>query len=411
MHRCCSQLELGRRRWAILELGLVAALLWVAGSGTSVAQGDRRADRAEQTRSKVIRVGKSQQVRTVAEASRLARDGDTVEIETGAYSADVAVWEQKDLTIRGVNGRAELRAAGAAAEGKAIWVVRGGAILIENIAFSGTTVPDLNGAGIRFERGRLTIRNCVFSDNENGILAGNDPSLVLEIEDSEFANNGAGDGRSHNLYVGSIGKFSVTGSYFHHANVGHLLKTRARENFIYYNRLSDEPGGTASYELEFPSGGFAVVVGNLIEQGSETENSTIVSFGAEGYRWPRNELYLAHNTIVNDRSRGGTFVAAYPGAAFVKAINNVFVGKGDLAVKARNEFQSNWNLTWPDFAMPTRLDFRLKKNSKAVGAAADPGEIEGFSLRPVKEYLFPVGTTPIPPGGRLSPGAFQTVVP
>ena len=30
--------------------------------------------------------------------------------------------------------------------------------------------------------------------------------------------------------LGNIKKLNVTGSYFHHAKVGHLLKTRAKEN-------------------------------------------------------------------------------------------------------------------------------------------------------------------------------------
>src|SRR5262249_53061281 len=159
-------------------------------------------------------------------------------------------------------------------------------------------VADHNGAGIRLESGKLTVRRCTFLNNEEGMLVSNQPDIVLEIEDSEFGRNGYGDGQSHNLYVGMISRLSVKGSYFHHAKIGHLLKSRARENLIFYNRLTDEPGGSASYELEFPNGGFAVVMGNLIEQGSETDNSTIVSFGAEGYKWPRNELYLVNNTIV-----------------------------------------------------------------------------------------------------------------
>ena len=54
---------------------------------------------------------------------------------------------------------------------------------------------------------------------------------------------------------GPFAVLKVTGSYFHHAKSGHLLKSRAAKNLIFYNRLTDEIGGTASYELEFPNGG------------------------------------------------------------------------------------------------------------------------------------------------------------
>lgn len=210
----------------------------------------------------VLRVGKGGSVRTIAQAARIARDGDIVEIEAGEYHADVALWKQKKLTIRGIGGSARLFADGASAEGKAIWVIRNGDFVIENIDFIGARVHDKNGAGIRFENGHLKIKNCLFWANQNGILTASDENTKkarIEIEESEFGYNGIGDGLSHNLYVGKIALLRVTGSYFHHANVGHLLKSRAAENQILYNRLTDESGGRASYELDFPNGGVATV--------------------------------------------------------------------------------------------------------------------------------------------------------
>jgi len=68
---------------------------------------------------RVIQVGPGELVTTVAEAARLARDDDVVEIAPGTYRADVAVWLQKRLTIRGVGQRPVLDAAGRNAEGQA----------------------------------------------------------------------------------------------------------------------------------------------------------------------------------------------------------------------------------------------------------------------------------------------------
>jgi parallel beta helix pectate lyase-like protein len=368
------------------------------------------AQTSEERTPRTIRVGKEYPIKTITAAARLAQDGDAVEIAAADYVGDTAVWTQTKLEIRGINGRPRLIAAGQAVEGKGIWVIRGGDIVVENIEFTGARVPDRNGAGIRLDRGKVMIRRCVFTDNENGMLVGNDPSNTLEIEDSEFGDNGAGDGQSHNLYVGTIQRFVVQGSYFHHARLGHLLKTRAQVNLIKYNRLSDEPGGRASYELEFPFGGLAHVVGNLIEQSEKTENSTIVSFGAEGYKWPRNELYLSHNTIVNNRGIGGVFIRAYQGSAYVKAINNILVGKGDLDIRSRGqEVDENRRVDLSDFVLPGRFDFRPKKGSRAAGVAKDPGEAGGMSLRPTREYTYPVGTAPLPPTRSLIPGAFQNV--
>jgi hypothetical protein len=380
----------------------LALLAWHAPTTTAAEPSSEHPPRT-------IQVGTEYPVKTIAAAARLARDGDTVEIAAGDYIGDTAVWTQNDLQIRGVYGRPRLIADGKAVEGKAIWVIRGGDIVVENIHFTGARVPDRNGAGIRLERGKLTVRGCVFTDNENGMLVGNEPSTILQIEDSEFGDNGAGDGQSHNLYVGTIQRFLVQGSYFHHARVGHLLKTRARENFIYYNRLTDEPGGRASYELEFPVGGLAFVIGNLIQQGEKTENPTIISFGAEGYKWPRNDLYLSHNTIVNDRVGGGAFILARPGSAYVKAINNILVGKGDLDIKATSEMGRNWRVDRSEFALPKGFEFRLRASSQLVGVGQDPGQTAEASLRPTKEYVFPVGTVPLSQTGFLTPGAFQKI--
>jgi hypothetical protein len=194
----------------------------------------------------VQRVGPSYALKTLAAAAAQAVDGDTFEVEAGDYVGDVAVWSRNNITVRALNGRVRLLATGMAAEGKGIWVLRGGAMTVQGLDFSGARVPDLNGAAIRLEKGKLSVRDCSFTDNQNGILTSNNAQVELDIAHSEFGYNGHGDGQSHNLYVGEIARLTVTGSYFHHARVGHLLKSRAAVNHILYNRLTDEVGGSAS---------------------------------------------------------------------------------------------------------------------------------------------------------------------
>lgn len=356
------------------------------------------------TAARILRVGPGSDMPTIAAAAAIAQDGDTIEIEAGDYSGDVAVWKQNRLVIRGVGGRPRLIAAGASAERKAIWVIRGGDITVENIEFTGARVPDKNGAGIRFEKGRLTIRNCHFLDNENGILTGGGDA-ELTIENSEFGHNGAGDGYSHNLYVGALRKLSVIGSYFHHAKLGHLLKSRAAENHILYNRLTDESGGRASYELEFPNGGIAFVIGNIIEQSATSENGNIISFGAEVYKHPANELYLINNTIDNNRPQGGGYLAVRPGAHIVKAYNNLLIGKGPLNSGINGEFINNPNVDWDTFILAQRHDYRTRRDNPLQRSYVPPGAARGVDLAPAREYIHPAGTrllttTPTLPGGR-----------
>ena len=357
----------------------------------------------------IIQVGPNRAVQTLADAARLANDGDTVEVDAGNYRGDVAVWRQTDLHVRAVGGRARLFADGAAAEGKAIWVVRGGKISLEGFDFEGAKVPDRNGAGIRFEQGQLTVRSCTFTRNEMGLLTSNNASAELVIENSEFAHNGRSDGHNHNLYVGSIKSVSVTGSYFHHGVTGHLLKSRASQNRIMYNRLTDEIGGHASYELEFPDGGIAYVVGNIIGQGHQTENSVLISFGAEGYKWPANEIYLINNTLIDGTLFGGRLLRVKPGANTIKAVNNLLVGAAVLEAGGRGEFANNYNLTLADFSPDFPQEYRLRTNSKVLGRAIDPGQANHQSLRPVREYVHRLGTAPLE-STALHPGAVQRIV-
>ena len=223
---------------------------------------------------------------------------------------------------------------------------------VEGFDFEGAAVPSRNGAGIRLETGSLRVRNCRFRYNEMGLLTNNDSHTILEIEDSEFAYNQRPDGHNHNLYAGAIARLSVTGSYFHHAHGGHLLKSRAAVNHIINSRLTDEPGGTASYELEFPNGGVAYVVGNTIAQSTTTKNPYLISFGAEGYTWPRNEIFLANNTLVNPLPRGGMYLRVAPGADSIWTSNNQLVGAGTLESPGPGNYRNN-----------TSLDLRTNKSA------------------------------------------------
>ena len=353
-------------------------------------------------------MGPGHELKTPSEAAKVARDGDIVEIEAGLYAGDGAVWTQNALTIRAVGGRVHLRADGAEVEGKGIWVIRGARYTIEGIEFSGAKVPDQNGAGVRLEGPGLTVRNSYFHDNQNGILTSRHPESDVLVEHCEFARNGAGDGQSHNMYIGPVRSFTLRYSYSHHAIVGHNVKSRAFKNYILYNRIADERDGRASYAIDLPDGGLSFVMGNLIQQGPENDNRTLVAYGAEGYKNPQNELYFVSNTLVNDDPRGGTFVFVRPGADAVRLINNLFAGPGEL-LAGKGESRSNLRTAKSDFTNPDKLDYRPKARSGAIGKGIDAGSAYGFSLRPAAEYRHPLGMLPRPTSGPLDLGAHQHI--
>lgn len=355
----------------------------------------------------VLQVGPGRAVKSLAAAARQARDGMVVEVDAGDYVADAATWPQHELTLRAVGGRVRLIAAGINAQGKGLFVTTGRRQRIEGFDFIGAAVPDRNGAGIRLEAGSLTLVDCSFRDNENGLLTANDEAIELDIVDCDFGPILPRDGRTHNLYVGAIRRLAVTGSWFHHGLHGHLLKSRAALNHILYNRLSDEIGGRASYELEFPNGGVAVVMGNLIMQSSTTENPHVISFGVEGATWPRQALYLVHNTLVDQLPSGGIWLRVTPQQAEVMLANNLLVGAPRLAAEGHWMRRANFSADWDEFVRAARDDWRLKPGSELRGRAQDMGVAEGLRLSPSREYRHPRGSLALA-GPARHPGAFQS---
>jgi hypothetical protein len=341
-----------------------------------------------------------------------AGDGDRIELLAGEHSGQVGVITQRQLTLVGVGGRTVLLAAGRSAEGKAILVVRDGDVRIENLEFRGTRVPDGNGAGIRFERGRLQVVRCAFFDNQMGLLSANFGDAELSVQDSEFGAAPAGRALPHLLYVGRIARFTLTGSRFSGGLEGHLVKSRARVNHVRYNQLVDGPLGRASYELEFPNGGLAYVVGNVIGQSPATGNSTIVSFGAEGAADDRPQgLFLVNNTLINDGAQPAIFVRVHEvklnQAVEQRLLNNLFVGVGAVDPGWLDARHGNHAVPLSMLQGAEGGHYGLRADAQLRGQGVAPGEAGGVDLRPVAEFVPPAGTRAQAPLGRWSPGAYQ----
>lgn len=357
---------------------------------------------------RTLTVGDGEHWRTLHDAVHAADSGDTIELQAGDYFGDVAVIRQPLLTIRGLGEGARLHAAGRSAQGKAILVAHGQSLIVENLEFLGTRVPAGNGAGIRFERGRLEVRRCRFFDNEMGLLAANDPSLDLTVQDCEFGEAPHHEGLLHHLlYVGAIGRFTLTGSRFAQGWRGHLVKTRALHNRVLYNRLDDGLTGEASYELEFPNGGHNLVVGNLIVQSPRSQNPAILSMGAEARDGMAGSLVLAHNTFVNHGGSEGRFIHLWAdrllGPTPVRMANNLFVGPGELDLPADADGGGNHRIGPHTLRDATGGDYRLVPGSPLTGSAVPlPAQ-----QTPHAEFAAPAGTRPLPPGLPLSPGALQ----
>ena len=253
---------------------------------------------------RTLTVGAGQQYAKLSAAVASSKPGDTIQVNAGVYLNDSSIIKH-DLKIVGVGGQAHLKNTTAISNGKGILVVAKGAdVVIESMEFSGAKVADQNGAGIRLDSGTLEVKNSYFHNNENGILTASVATSSVKIDGSEFAFNGYGDGYTHGIYVGKIASLAVTNSYFHDTKVGHHIKSRAAVSTITDNRLMDGDGD-ASYNIDLPNAGKAIIKGNIIEQGAKTDNPAMIAYGAEASKGLHagSSLLVQDNTFINHSAK------------------------------------------------------------------------------------------------------------
>jgi MYXO-CTERM domain-containing protein len=355
-----------------------------------------------------LEVGPGKTYAAPCAAFAAAQTGDTVTIDAaGSYDGDVCPLAVSGLTVRGVNGRPHIDAAGHISQGKAIWVVSGDDAVIEDVELSGCrSATDLNGAAIRSEGTNLTLRRVSFHDNDDGILTNQNGASTVTIEDSEFFKNGAGDGYSHNLYIGHVAKLVMTGCDSHDASVGHLVKSRAAVTELRYNRFWESATADSSYEINLPNGGVATLVGNVIVQGPGSQNSNIVDFGSEGAA-AGSQLTFINNTVVNQKG-SGTFLNVNSSVTqAVLAQNNIFAGPGTVCSQATAVLDHNYSGASPGFVDAPGLDFHLTSTSPCIDQGTDTPGMGGASLAPTREYVAVASTQPRAVVGTLDEGAYE----
>ena len=256
----------------------------------------------------ILSVGVGKQFATInaaiVAADQMGGNAD-IKVDAGSYTNDGGyLWDGiNNVTIEGVGGVAKIVDPTYYAGGKAAIVTGGQNILLRNLDISGITVPDGNGAGVRYDQGTLTLDNVHLHGNQNGILGAADANGTITITNSEIDHNGTSAGNTHNIYIGDIAQFTLTNSYVHDANVGHEVKSRAENNTITGNRILDN-SGTSSYSIDLPNGGNATITNNVIEQGANNQNHVVNAYGEEGSLHAGTTVTFSNNEVVNDDPNG-----------------------------------------------------------------------------------------------------------
>ena len=274
---------------------------------------------------RTLDVGPGRTYALPSEAIAAARAGDVVRIAPGRYY-DCAVVKVNDLLIEGTGAGVVLT--DKTCQGKALLVIDSSRVTLRNLEFRRARVVDGNGAGVRAEGGDLTIENCRFIDNEDGLLSARNPAAHIRIVNSTFTGNGrCGDACAHGVYVDTIALLHIEGSRFRDTHAGHHVKSRALRTELIGNDIEDGPNGDSSFLVDIPNGGSLLLENNRMEKGPHSSNPSIaVMIGEEGVDRPTDELMIVGNVFINDQARSTEFIHNVT-ATPVQLKGNRFVGQ------------------------------------------------------------------------------------
>ena len=277
-------------------------------SAAAVAQGNAPYQVAETGRS----YGSLQQA-----VSAIGDNEGTIIIAPGSYR-DCAVQTEGVIAFRAtVPGQTIFD--GGVCEGKAALVLRGAAASIDGIIFQNMRVPDANGAGIRLEKGDLTITRSIFRNSEQGILTADDNNASISIDQSTFTGLGRCDrglSCAHSIYIGNYGSLTVTNSRFERGKGGHYVKSRAARVDIQDNAFDDSRGRETNYMIDLPGGATGSIASNVFVQGASKENySAFITVAPEGKTRSSSGLSITANdaSIAPGVERETTFLADWSG--------------------------------------------------------------------------------------------------
>ena len=299
---------------------------------------------------------------------------------------------------------------GAGDKGRGAWQITGSYYEISGVVFE--NCQDSSSSGIRILGGsHITIRDCVFRHNTNGLIGAGEDVLV---EFCEFDGNGktSSEGSmTHNIYIYG-GTFTLRYSYLHDPREGQDFHIRARHAVLEYNWITRPVsylgdvmtceyacGGTGSEPIEQ----LMELRGNVLIQGTPANMSQIIAlFDDEGGQSNDDSgavetmrLVLVNNTIIGTPRNPGqpnrlVNMRNDTVSTYVELYNNIIVDVAVLA-EAREPELENWGVSgarnWvtsgtdvgeltdviegadPGFADRAGLDFTLTQDSPAVGQA------------------------------------------
>jgi hypothetical protein len=277
------------------------------------------------TQARVLEVGPTRTLHAPSDAAAIAQSSDIIRIDAGDYR-DCAVWRADGLVIEAVGG--PVRLDGAACPWPAIWQILGNRVTVRHVSFAGARSQFGNAAGIKFTGRGLTVEDCEFHSNENGLLVNGVADSDIRVASSRFIGNGRClHACAHGMYIGKVRRLTVVNSVFVAQSVGHHIKSRALLSEIARNGIADGDSGTASYAIDLSNAGTAFILDNRIEEGPRADNPrTVIAIGAEGASNPGHGIYISGNVFTNDNPQLESVIRNFAPEVRVELGENRFEG-------------------------------------------------------------------------------------
>jgi len=205
-------------------------------------------------------------------------------VVTGTWTM-AATFNAANITIRGGNGASpnpgsptlpDQLTGAITADGKGCLVLNGASNTVKNLGIIGAVSSlNINGdtatAAIRYAGNTLTITQCAFVGNTNGVLGDNFGNGNLTMTGCYLSANGDGGGATHNVYVGmGTNLFTFQNGWSLSCVGGYQIKTRAVQTTITGSYLASLGENPSAEPIDASYGGVVNVSHCVLEAGPGT---------------------------------------------------------------------------------------------------------------------------------------------
>ncbi len=247
----------------------------------------------------ILSVGQQQVYTCLQRAVADAQPHDEIQI-FGALDVARPIVTSVPLRVIGIGTRPIVTMRGFSPHGAGL-LTTSAATHVSNIEFRQARALTGNGAGIWHLGGDLSVEDCVFARNQNGIMIVGEAEDTARISGCSFVANGAGCGHTHGIYANGRGRLEISHCSFEDTWVGHHVKSRAAGTSVTACYFGGSPRATTSYAIDVANGGVAEITRSQFVKGRGSMSRKFIAFSPEPRRHSEDRLLVAGNIFISHR--------------------------------------------------------------------------------------------------------------